>query len=200
MHITYQNYGGIRFSVINGKVLIPLNVFLSAAVFPSGKAPAYFFEPANNTVHSIATGDLRKLTGSKGVSKAEQGDTIFNILTRRFSLTEISAQFAQYVKANSYTYRYTQVKPQRPADAATTKQSPLLTAASAQNPLAITGNVIIGSILSNGNISFSDKPSVHTTELSWKTEIERLASANPGKRYVAVEVVGSVVAGGLVWN
>jgi hypothetical protein len=194
MHITYQTYGGIRFSVIGGKNLVPLNEFLST-VFPSNRAPAHFFEPSTNSVYSIATGNLKKLTGTKGTSKAEQGDFIFSILTRRFALSDISLQFAQFVRANSYSFQYTQWKPANPGHA----QSPLMKAAQAVNPFT-HGNVIIGSIQGDGSISFSANPAVHTNEQSWKTEIERLALASPGKRYVAVQVVGSVVSGGLVWN
>lgn len=50
------------------------------------------------------------------------------------------------------------------------------------------------------NFSFSATPRVHPNEKEAKAEAERLAKSNPGKRFVVVKLVGSVVASGVNWS
>jgi hypothetical protein len=68
-----------------------------------------------------------------------------------------------------------------------------------QPNLASGRGYIIGSIYSDGGISFSSMPKVHTTELSAKVEVERLAKATPGNTYVYLEIKGKCKAGGVTW-
>lgn len=58
---------------------------------------------------------------------------------------------------------------------------------------------IIGSVDGN-QFSFSTTPRVHDTENSVNTEIERLAKANPGRRFVKVKIEAYVQAGGVNWS
>lgn len=58
---------------------------------------------------------------------------------------------------------------------------------------------IIGSVDGN-QFSFSTTPRVHETENSVNTEIERLAKANPGRRFVKVKIEAYVQAGGVNWS
>jgi hypothetical protein len=59
---------------------------------------------------------------------------------------------------------------------------------------------IIGSRTVTNNISFATAPKVHDSETSAKREAERLAKANPGKKFVVVQIVGEVVSGGVSWS
>ena len=196
MHVSFTTISNIRHAVIDGKTLVPLSDFLSSSVFSKTSPPKYFLEPATNKIYSIATGSLRYLTGTKGTSAAELGDTVFTFVNRRFTMSEISVQFANYVSRSSFGYAYSKWKPAY----ITPKPAQSSTAAANKNAAVANGNVIIGTQAPNGTVSFSSAPVIHTTEASWKTEIERLAKSNPGTKFIAVQVVASVVAGGLVWN
>ena len=59
---------------------------------------------------------------------------------------------------------------------------------------------IVGSVYTDGRMSFSSSPKVHLTEASARAECERLAAANRGTRYTYLEIKGSAVFGGIVWN
>lgn len=56
---------------------------------------------------------------------------------------------------------------------------------------------IIGSINEYGELSFASNPVVHNTEWSAKTEVTRLAQANPGKHFVYVRFYGGAIATGI---
>ena len=58
---------------------------------------------------------------------------------------------------------------------------------------------IVGSV-TNGGVSFSSNPKVHTNEASARTECERLASSYKGKTFMYVEIKGTVKASGFDWN
>jgi hypothetical protein len=48
--------------------------------------------------------------------------------------------------------------------------------------------------------AFGSKPAIHTTLLSVRSEMERLATANPGVEYVYFKIEGSVKAASLAWS
>lgn len=52
----------------------------------------------------------------------------------------------------------------------------------------------------NGKLVFSSEPKIHTTEQSYRSEMERLANTKPGMKFVSVKITGSVVAGGVKWE
>lgn len=62
------------------------------------------------------------------------------------------------------------------------------------------GNYLIGSVASDGRISFADYPKYHRKQDEAKVEAERLAKANPGKTFIVVMVAGTVVSTGVQWN
>lgn len=65
---------------------------------------------------------------------------------------------------------------------------------------AIQGRgVIIGSVDEQGFISISAKPAVHVTGESARKEAERLAQANPGKRFVRLQIIDAVQVAGVRW-
>lgn len=49
-------------------------------------------------------------------------------------------------------------------------------------------------------LEFGSKPKIHLTPESLKSEMTRLATANPCVRYVALKIGQSVLAGGVVWS
>lgn len=57
---------------------------------------------------------------------------------------------------------------------------------------------LIGTV-QNESLSFSKNPAIHLTMESMKSEMERLATTHPGKKFVAVKVVNSVQAG-ITWD
>lgn len=50
------------------------------------------------------------------------------------------------------------------------------------------------------HLLFGSKPAIHMTEASFKDEMQRLAMAMPGTKFVALKVVTSVVSGGVQWE
>lgn len=55
---------------------------------------------------------------------------------------------------------------------------------------------IVGSILANGVLSFSDRPAAHNDKEAALEEAQRLAAKEPGKAYVVAQFVGGCVASG----
>lgn len=55
---------------------------------------------------------------------------------------------------------------------------------------------IVGSILANGALSFSDRPAAHNDKDAALKEAQRLAAKEPGKAYVVAQFVGGCVASG----
>lgn len=58
---------------------------------------------------------------------------------------------------------------------------------------------IIGTI-AGANISISQTPVVHLSELSASLEAERLARANPGKRFILMELKGICFVDNVAWS
>lgn len=57
-----------------------------------------------------------------------------------------------------------------------------------------TRQFIVGSILANGALSFSDRPAAHNDKDAALEEARRLAAKEPGKAYVVAQFVGGCVA------
>lgn len=49
-------------------------------------------------------------------------------------------------------------------------------------------------------LQFGSQPAIHMTEASYKAEMTRLATQEPGTRFVALRIEQSLVAGGLQWS
>ena len=178
--------GGITHTVIEGRQLVPLADFLNSTLFRSKNY--YFFEPSTHCIYSTASGVFKRLNGTPGVSRTERGDTVWTFVGVRFTKTEIANAFKRFAMVAANALPSNQTSPYSFSGAAINGDE-----------LTTKGNVIIGTV-KEGKVSFTSTPSVHTTEQSWKTEIERLAKANPGVKFIAVTITAAVVAGGLVWN
>ena len=63
-----------------------------------------------------------------------------------------------------------------------------------------TKGYIIGNVMIDGNIGFSSKPKIHTTEVSAKHEIERLAATNKGVKFVLCEIKNFVICDKITWS
>lgn len=70
-------------------------------------------------------------------------------------------------------------------------------AASTRDGIAQKGYII--GRLEGEAIVFGSKPMIHTTLKSVKSEVERLAQANPGKMILYVKIEGSAIANGIAW-
>lgn len=62
------------------------------------------------------------------------------------------------------------------------------------------GGYIIGSLTAENGLSVSPRPHVHASKYDARREAERLANKTPGKRFVVLQNVGSVVAIGVAWE
>jgi hypothetical protein len=67
------------------------------------------------------------------------------------------------------------------------------------NEAIVKRGVIIASI-EDDKLIFGKNPKMHVGEKSWKAEMERLATVAPGRKFVALQIVASVVAGGVTWG
>lgn len=66
------------------------------------------------------------------------------------------------------------------------------TAAQAMKNAVTSHGWIVGSFDEAGNVSFSNIPAVHTTEVSARMEATRLAKLNSTKTYIWVQLRGGV--------
>jgi len=53
------------------------------------------------------------------------------------------------------------------------------------------GGFIVGSIDTNGTVSFSSAPRIHSTSIEARTECKRLAATQPGKAFIFVKLAGA---------
>ncbi len=64
----------------------------------------------------------------------------------------------------------------------------------------VLGGYILAMVTTDGVLSYSKTPKVHSTEAEARTEAERLAKKNVGVTFVVTKITGSVVAGGVTWS
>lgn len=150
----------------------------------------YFIDPATSIVYSRKTGTQERLYGS-----------LNNSNVRTYTLQpEIRHRPAVKVRADRLLN----------AVAKLTKTGSVNTPA----PQASHGWVI-GSVQDDGRVSFNQKPyqyatansqavfaqepTLYTDEREVNTEIERLAKASPGKKFVKARIEAVVQAAGVVW-
>lgn len=66
--------------------------------------------------------------------------------------------------------------------------------------LAIKGRAVIIATVQGDKLIFGTNPRMHIGEKSWKSEMERLAKLNSGTKFVALQLVSSVISGGIRWE
>lgn len=71
-------------------------------------------------------------------------------------------------------------------------------AADANDGIAKRGWVIAS--VKNGKLSFAAEPTIHTSDVSVISELDRLAKQSPGVKYVKLQIQGAAVAGALQWE
>lgn len=70
-----------------------------------------------------------------------------------------------------------------------------------EKEIVMKNQFMIGSVdPQTGGFSFAPNPKLHSTKQSAYAEAERLANNFPGKRFVVVQIAGSVVANGVKWD
>ena len=144
-----------------------------AATIPNLCVDTYFFDTDTRTVKSRKSGSLSTIYGA--IKGSHRWYSFMNRYGRAVSIREDSLKQA--------VMKYTDTTVSAPAtNGATSKHG-----------------WIIGSV-TGSQYSFSTTPRVHETENSVNTEIERLAKANPGKRFVKVRIEAFVQAGGVSWS
>jgi len=65
---------------------------------------------------------------------------------------------------------------------------------------AVRQHAVLIASIEDDKLLFGTKPKLHIGEKSWKAEMQRLAVVAPGTKFVALQIVASVVAGGLKWE
>jgi hypothetical protein len=66
--------------------------------------------------------------------------------------------------------------------------------------LGIAGRGFVLATVQDGKMVFEHDPKIHLTELSYRVEMARIASDNPGKKVVALKIVGAVESAALLWS
>lgn len=64
---------------------------------------------------------------------------------------------------------------------------------------AVAGHGYVICQVVNNALVFGSKPKIHTTLASVKAEVERLANKSPGVQIAYLQILGSAIAGSLVW-
>ncbi len=67
------------------------------------------------------------------------------------------------------------------------------------NAAILNRGVLIASV-QDDKLLFGTNPRIHVGEESWKAEMQRFAKVAPGTKFVALQIITSVVAGGLKWE
>lgn len=66
--------------------------------------------------------------------------------------------------------------------------------------VSIKGKWFIGSVNDAGEMSFAPQPKKHNSEAEVDAEILRLATVNPGKKFIKCFVAGAVTVGTALWD
>jgi hypothetical protein len=176
---------------IDGKNLFPLSL-----VLPSIRKDTYYMA-ADRSVFSKARGKLVRMIGSHGYSgktfsfqRARPGGTF----TERASVIETLAMQHSQFKAHTSLDINLPSTAKVPATARADRSH----AASVEDGIKSKGYIIAR--VHKGRLVFGSEPPIHLTAASVKSEMERLAMAHPGVKFVELKITQSVVAGGVSWE
>ena len=168
-------------------------------LFPLEKFQSRFrgyYMSADGKVYSTrGNNKLKELSGSKANSWSNRYFTLDGGSWEQNHLTGNCKAHKDFVLETTVP-SVTGIKTaQMPAVKLTTERNHAKTA---EEALAAKGSIIASVV--NGKFLFGSNPVIHTTQESLKSEMARLASQNPGVRYVAFTITGSVISGGMNWS
>lgn len=172
--------------------LFPLNLI-------EHRLGGYFINAAGEIFSTQLNAEPRKMLGNRGSNG-----------TRFYTLNRVSysgAQLLQRAKADPNFARETTPEAVALANVLATRADPhAFAAASLQRNHArsvaegITNRGVVLASVKDGKLVFGSEPAIHTTEASYRAEMQRLAAQNPGTKIVALKIVASVEAAALVWS
>lgn len=174
---------------IDGKNLFPLSL-----VLPSVRKDTYYMA-ADRSVFSKARGKLVRMLGSHGYGgktfsfqRAQGSGTFTERATVVESLATRHSQFTAHTSLGiSINLPSTTKVPANRSHAE-----------SVEDGIKSKGSIIAR--VHKGHLVFGSEPPIHLTAASVKSEMERLATAHPGVKFVELKIAQSVVAGGVSWE
>ena len=178
---------------IDGKNMFPLSL-----VLPSVRKDTYYMA-ADRSVFSNARGKLVRLHGSHGYGgktfsfRRVQGSGTF---TERASVIETLA--TQHSQFKAHTSLGISINLPSTTKVPATARADRSHAASVEDGIKSKGYIIAR--VHKGHLVFGSEPPIHLTAASVKSEMERLAMAHPGVKFVELKITQSVVAGGVSWE
>lgn len=167
--------------LVQGKHLFPLSLLANHIYLG---VPSGYYMDSQGLVYSTRgrNGDLRELRGSRIPSG--HYFTLANRTYRHDELYKKARQHPDWIKETQ------------------SKSGNRYHSATLDSGIKAHG-VIIGTVYEHcgqKKIVLGSTPKVHLHEASWKDEIKRLALLKPGTKFVALQVIAAVKAGGITWE
>jgi len=151
----------------------------------------YYMDGKGEVYSTKRSGTPQRMHGS-----ATTSGTYLTLNGRSFSKTQLQRQAMAhpYFKMETSVAPYVAATPAAPA--AVTQRSHASTLA---DGIRARGWVIAKVAVVQGEeaLLFGSKPAVHTTQASVDAELTRLATLNPGTKYVKLKIDGGLLLGGL---
>lgn len=185
--------------LVQGKHLFPLERIASCFY---GHIPSGYYMDAHGRVYSTRGGKgiLRELMGSHTPS-----GHYYSLASRTYrhdQLFKYAGQHREWVKEtqprSNDSVRFCDIDYVKPEP----KSGNRYHSATLDSGIKAHG-VIIGTVYERSGqkrIVLGSTPKVHLHEASWKDEIKRLALLKPGTKFVALQVIAAVKAGGITWE
>lgn len=143
-------------------------------------------------VYSMKSGTLKKLAGSK--TYRGRYYTLNNESVSEDAIKRYCGSPANYTKFISET----QVGGLPTAGVAAAVPANRQYAQTVDEGIKLRGKIIAS--VDGGRLVFGSNPKIHTSDSSWRDEIERLAKNNPGVKFIVLSIQGALVAGGVTWS
>ena len=171
-----------------------LNLLSLAKVMP--QLNGYFIDPATNDIYSTKSSPTSVPVRLKGTVSVSTGRRTFTLSGRPYT----HSYLIEVARPHINKLRNEQKTPSVPVGLGTPRDRSH--AANVTAGLTVKGVVIAQVAKHNGEdfLMFGSKPTIHTTEQSWRAEMTRLATTKPGTKFVAFKVDSTLVSGGLQWD
>ena len=145
----------------------------------------YYIDADLKNIYSTRTGPLRVLTKTKPASTR---CWYWHLYNRRLGRSE-AYNTEKFRKDVSLSTEYIEWRSELNRSRVDTGSSD-----------RVFGGYILAMVTTDGVLSYSKTPKVHSTEAEARAEAERLAKKNVGVIFVVTKITGSVVAGGVTWS